>query len=67
MAKRPRHKKGSDPRCWDCHEKIGLRVGHRRLAPEMELPPGSGVVVCGPSCKKRPVDAVYYIHPDWKA
>lgn len=47
-------RRGSEPKCWWCHKDIPLNTPYRGEAPELNLPVGVGVIVCGPSCKKRP-------------
>jgi hypothetical protein len=47
----------SAPRCWWCHESIGMEVRYRGSAPELQLPSGHGVVVCTPACPARPATA----------
>lgn len=56
-------KLNSDPRCWWCQQRIGLGHPYRGTAPELDLPLGSGVVVCSPLCDERPTDAVVCVHP----
>lgn len=58
-----RSSKGSDPRCWWCHKQIDAGTKYRGTAPELQLPTGSGVIICGPLCKARPSDRTVYLHP----
>jgi len=58
--------KSAEPRCWWCHVLIPFDAPNRGTAPEMELPQGSGVVVCSPACPDRPGDAIVYVHPPWQ-
>ncbi len=60
----PKHKTGSDPRCWWCHIRIGLDCPYRGEDPS--LPPMVGVVVCTPACPERPDGMRVYSHPDWR-
>ena len=61
MTKRKRQvRKGSDPRCWWCHEPISLEVQWRGHEPSLELPLGAGVVICGPDCPDQPEDAIIF-------
>jgi hypothetical protein len=57
---KPQHKSGSDPRCWWCHEPIPLGNEWRGNAPELDLPVGVGVHICGPQCPNAPDGAITY-------
>ncbi len=63
-AAKPKHKQGSDPRCYWCHIPIPLDAPYRGEAPE--LPSNVGVVVCSPACPDRPEGLKVYKHPAWR-
>lgn len=49
-----RSTQSADPRCWWCGAKTEPETGWRGDTPELNLPPGSAAIVCGPGCPKRP-------------
>jgi hypothetical protein len=61
---KPKHKQGSDPRCWWCHDPIPLDTPYR--GEDFTLPPMVGVVVCTPACEQRPEGVKVYKHRDWR-
>ena len=64
MAK-PKHKSGSEPVCWWCGIDIPLNTRYRGEAPELGLPPGSGVIICTPACPKRPDNVIVWTIRNW--
>lgn len=57
---RPKITRNSAPVCWDCKDRIDLNNPWRRFAPEVVAPP-AGVHVCGPKCRKTPLEEKVFL------
>jgi hypothetical protein len=53
-------RKHVDPRCFWCHQSTPEETGYRGTDHTQGLPPGTGVVVCGPGCPAKPDGETVY-------
>lgn len=60
--KNAKKRKGSDPRCWWCHESIPLDNPFRGRSPESDYPIEVGFHICGFDCPQKPEEGFVYTH-----